>query len=274
MNKTCIKSGEPFGEARTSEIIREFKREGFVLIPGVLDKEEASALRSKTDELFETPELTESGHKGKRSFIVWHLNELDRIWCDMLIRDPIYSLMEALLGSGFQQCGNQVLRNKGEEKIDNWHVDNALWLPLPEDVPRFDPRIEMPVFWLTVQIALSDIDTMDHGPTQYVPESHYSGRNPRKDDPEPEFEGRGPVSILCKEGDIYLHNPQCWHRGTPNVTGQYRYLLQQQYGQPWAFRRYNAYIKHEMPEHLLEDADERLFKILGSFRFNPEDYYR
>ena len=40
-------------------------------------------------------------------------------------------------------------------------------------------------------MALTDIDTIDQGPTQYVPGSHYSGRNPNDQD-HPEFEGRGP----------------------------------------------------------------------------------
>ena len=40
MAETCIESGESFGEDRTREIIRDFKRDGFVLIPGVLGMEE------------------------------------------------------------------------------------------------------------------------------------------------------------------------------------------------------------------------------------------
>ena len=276
MSKTCIKKGKPFSAEYTAEIMRDFRRDGFVIIPGVLEEQEMAATRARIDEMFDTPELAtlaESGHKGKSEFIIWHLNELDRVFCDLLIREPIYSLMEAIFGPGFQQCGNQILRNGAGQQIDNWHCDGPLWFPLPDDVPRHDPRIEMPVFWLTVQMALSDLETIDHGPSQYVPGSHYSGRNPPQEG-TPEFEGQGPVSILCRAGDIYLHNSQCWHRGTPNRSGKLRYLLQQQYGQGWAFRRYNAYIDYKMPDHLLEDADERLFKVLGSFRFNPEDYYR
>ena len=272
-NQTPIREGSPFGPERSNEIISNFRRDGFVLIPGVLESDEMEALRNKTDEFFDNPDLVESGHKGKNPFMVWHLNELDHIFCDMLIRDPIYSLMETLFGQGFQQCGNQVLRTTRGQAISAWHLDNALHLPLPEDIPRFDPRIEMPVFWLTVQIALTDIETIEHGPSQYVPGSHYSGRNPPLETEAPEFEGRGPVSVFCKAGDIYLHNPQCWHRGVPNESDRVRYLLQQQYGIPWAFRRYNAYIEHTMPEHLMESASERLRNVIGCFRINPEDYY-
>jgi ectoine hydroxylase-related dioxygenase (phytanoyl-CoA dioxygenase family) len=273
MSQTPIRKGEPFSPERCQSIISDFRRDGYVLIPGVLESEEMEALRNKTDEFFENPALVESGHKGRNDFIMWHINELDRIFCDMLIRDPIYSLMETFFGNGFQQCGNQVLRTHRGQALSNWHVDNALWLPLPEEIPRFDARIEIPVFWLTVQIALTDIETIEHGPSQYVPGSHYSGRNPPPEIEAPEFEGRGPVSIFCKAGDIYLHNPQCWHRGTPNESDRVRYLLQQQYGSPWTFRRYNAYIDHKMPDHLMAGANERLSKVIGSFRINPHEYY-
>jgi ectoine hydroxylase-related dioxygenase (phytanoyl-CoA dioxygenase family) len=272
LNQSPIKDGKPFSKERTREIIRDFKRDGFVLIPNVLEKDEVKAVCEKTDELFDDPKTIQNGYLRENHFIVWHLNELDRIFCDLLVREPIFSLMEAIFGPGCQQCGNQVLRNDHTQAIDHWHVDNDLFFSLPDDVPRYDPRIDIPIMWLTVQIALTDIDSIECGPSQYVPGSHYSGRHPPKTD-APTFEGRGPVSALCKAGDIYLHNPQCWHRGTPNRSGRFRYLLQQQYGPAWAFRRYNAYIQHKMPEHLLEGASRRLLEVHGDLRFHPEERY-
>lgn len=272
MSSTPIKEGEAFSEERSREIIRDFKRDGFVLIPKVLDPDEVTALRQKSDLLFEDPAIIQAGYV-QGGWILRHTNELDRIFCDLLVREPIISLMEAIFGPGCQQCGMNVLRNDRTKAIDRWHVDDALFFPLPADIPRHDPRIDMPIFWLTVQVPLTDIDSIDHGPTQYVPGSHYSGQHPPKTEP-PEFEGRSPVSVLCKAGDIYLHNSQCWHRGTPNRSDRVRYLLQQQYGARWAFPRYNAYIRYKMPEHLLEGASGRLLKVLGDQRFHPEDRYQ
>ncbi|MSS70456.1 MAG: phytanoyl-CoA dioxygenase [Candidatus Latescibacteria bacterium] len=272
MNRTAIQEGQPFSEERTREIIRDFKRDGFVLIPGVLEPDEVTALREKTDALFVDPEVVAGGYVQK-DFILRHTNELDVIFCDLLVREPIIGLMEAIFGPNCQQCGMNVLRTNRTNAIDRWHVDDALFFPLPDEVPRHDPRIDMPIPWLTVQVALTDIEAMEYGPTQYVPGSHYSGRNPPKTG-TPEFEGRGPVSILCKAGDIYLHNSQCWHRGTPNGSDRVRYLLQQQYGPRWAFPRYNAYIRYKVPEHLLEGASERLLRVLGDHRSHPEARYR
>jgi ectoine hydroxylase-related dioxygenase (phytanoyl-CoA dioxygenase family) len=132
-----------------------------------------------------------------------------------------------------------VIRNEPGQAISNWHVDDRVEFPLPPEIPRFDPRMRMPIFWLTLQIALSDIDSLEHGPTQFVPGSHYSGRRPPQGE-SPEFEGRGPKPILCKAGDVYLFNHQCWHRGAPNVSDRTRYLMQIQYAQRWADRRFRG----------------------------------
>ena len=56
----------------------------------------------------------------------------------------------------------------------------------------------------------------------------------------PTFEGRGPTSILCKAGDIYLTNHQCWHRGAPNTSDRTRYVMQLQYAQRWADARFRG----------------------------------
>ena len=272
MGRTPIEHGPPFGEERTAQILRDFRRDGFVVIPRVLGADEVNALRDKTDALMDDPAWIETRYVQNR-FILRHANELDPIFCDLLVREPILGLMEAIFGPGCQQCGMNVLRTDRTNAIARWHVDDALFFPLPADVPRHDPRIEMPIPWLTVQVALTDIDAPEHGPTQYVPGSHYSGRHPQADQ-TPEFEGRGPVSILCRAGDIYLHNSQCWHRGMPNGSDRVRYLLQQQYGPRWAFSRYNAYIQHRLPDYLLEGASDKLRQVLGDHRFQPEQRYQ
>jgi ectoine hydroxylase-related dioxygenase (phytanoyl-CoA dioxygenase family) len=105
-------------------------------------------------------------------------------------------------------------------------------------VPRYDARIRLPVFWLTIQVALSAIPDDAHGPTQFVPGSHYSGRKPPPENPE--FEGRGPVAVYCQAGDAYLTNHQCWHRGAPNLSQTTRYLIQLQYATRWADRRFRG----------------------------------
>ena len=271
MSCSAIRDGQPFGAGRTAQLLADFRRDGFCVIGGVLDAAEVAALREATDRYMADPAAKAGGYV-ERDHILRHVNELDPIFLDLLVREPIYGLMAALFGERMQQCGMNVLRSGRGVAIERWHADDDLFFPLPDDVPRHDPRILMPVYWLTVQMALSDIERIEHGPTQYVPGSHYAGRMPPQEG-TPQFEGRGPQSIYCKAGDIYLHDPQCWHRGAPNDSGRVRYLLQSQYGAGWGFPRYNAYIRHAMPPELMDGADERLLRLIGPQRRHPEKRY-
>ena len=203
-------------------------------------------------------------------FILRNTIEIDPIFRDMLLREPILSLAEAIVGGNCKFCGQNMLRNLPGLSIDQWHVDGSVHFPVTEEMPRHDPRLRMPVMWFTVQMALGDIGTLEEGPTQYVPGSHYSGRHPN-DQKNPEFEGNKPVSIYCKAGDIYLQDPQCWHRGAPNLSGKTRYILQSQYAAYWAYWRFSLCNDVPVAEDALQDASDQLLSLLGRPRPNGLD---
>ncbi|MBI4553135.1 MAG: phytanoyl-CoA dioxygenase family protein [Candidatus Latescibacteria bacterium] len=264
MGRTVILSGEPFDEARTHAILEPFYRDGFALVPGVLTGVEVEALRARTEELMADPSLngTQFLRTAVNTQVLWYTHALDPLFGDILVREPMLSLVEAILGPEPRLCGQNVIRSRTGEGITVWHVDDMVEFPLPDDIPRHDPRIRLPVFWLTAQVALTDIDTVEHGPTQVVRGSHYSGRPPN-DPASPSFEGRGPESILCKAGDIYLLDHQTWHRGAPNLSDRPRYLLQCQYAKRWATVRFgHPFYARPLPDHIVDGADERLLRVL------------
>ncbi len=238
---TTVALGEPFSAEQTGPIAETFFREGSVLIPGVLTADEIHAIRALTDEYALHPDRYPAKHISYvyGAFVLRRAHEVGPLLHDLILRQPIYSIVEAVLGPDARFNAMNVIRNEPGQAISVWHVDDVLEFPLPEAIPRFDPRIRMPVFWLTVQCALSDIDTLEHGPTQFVPGSHYSGRRPPNQE-EPTFEGRGPQALFCKAGDIYLTNHQCWHRGAPNTSDRIRYVMQIQYAQRWADARFKG----------------------------------
>ena len=91
--------------------------------------------------------------------------------------------------------------------------------------------------------------------------------------------------MLCKAGDVYVQNPNCWHRGVsasalpassrqkslsgaaavqaPNTSERTRYLFQTQYAVDWAFRRFGWMNRVPVPESELRRADDSLLKVLG-----------
>ena len=182
---------------------------------------------------------------------------------DMLLREPIFSLAEAILSfnyyKGMKFVGQAVIRNKPGLSIDNWHVDGEVHFPLPKDINRHDPRIHLRVWLITVQVPLSDIDSIEHGPTQYIPGSHYAGRHPH-DQENLEFDGKGPVSVLCKAGDIYIQDSQTWHRGAPNTSNRTRYLFQSEYSAIWPRRSGRAL---PIAESALHGASDQFLDLVG-----------
>lgn len=236
-----ISNGVPcLDQSDIAGIAEAFTREGCVRIPGVLKAEQVAALRAATDAhaLNPDPASRHSSYAGN-AFVLRQCEALGPVFADMVSHPTFVAIAEAVLGPGAAFNAMNVIRNGPGQAISNWHVDDVLEFPLPDDIPRFDARIRMPVFWFTVQVALSDIDSLEHGPTQYVPASHYSGRKPSHA-PDLTFEGRGPEAVFCKAGDIYLTNHQTWHRGAPNVSDRVRYVMQVQYAQRWADRRFGA----------------------------------
>jgi hypothetical protein len=186
--------GDP---AQTAAIVKAFKRDGAVIVKGVFSAAECAALRQRIDRLFDAQAAlaapaeqngdsaasAEVARSPVGAYVVQKCYLVDRALARLFAHPVIYELMESIFGSDFQQCGNNSLRTtEGAHRAEQWHVDPPVWFPLPPGMDRHDPRIEMPVFWLTVQLAFTDIGP-DDGPTEYVLGSHYSGREPPIEEP-------------------------------------------------------------------------------------------
>ena len=83
------------------------------------------------------------------------------------------------------------------------HIDDGVTFPLPSHVPSHSPGAPPPIFVLQVFVLLTDVETFENGPTQFIPMSHMSGRPPN-DQQEPCFQGKGPISMIGKAGDAYM----------------------------------------------------------------------
>lgn len=250
----------PFSETEAHEILERFHNDGFAIVRGVLSRAECARLRDLTDAYAADPAWAE--HRSSW-FVVRNPQDYSIEFTRLFIREPIYSLVQAILGPECRFCGQNVIRNGPGQAISNWHVDdcNKLEHPLPPQVPRWPAGARLPLIWLSVQVPLSDITAPEDGPTEIVAGSHYSGRLCPGENPV--FEGRAAEPILCEAGDIYLFNHQTWHRGMPNVGKKTRYLMQLQYarGDSLAFRCQVAEPTPAM-DKILAGADPRLVHVM------------
>lgn len=261
MENVIVQNAAPYDAAQIERFKTDFYRDGFLHIPGVLEPAEIVALKDAADRVFTEPQWKDTDNLYG-DFIAVRLFETAIVFEEMLTREPIIGLMENILGQDCHLIAQNIVRNAPGQAIDRYHADDLVILPVAAGMERHDPRLTMPIFIVTVQILLTDVPSIEYGPTQYIPGSHYSGRQPN-DPTNPSFEGRKPVSILGKAGDIYLHNGQCWHRGAPNTSDQTRYLLQMAFGQRWVSQRFFPFINYLLPTGILDRADDRRKRVLG-----------
>lgn len=261
-----ITAGNRLDPASQAETLEHFYREGYAMLRQVLTPDEVANLREIADHSIDHPESM-----GERAYaapvftamVLRRTQSIHRAFCDMLVREPFVSLAEAILGANPGFCGQNVIRSDKGTAVSAWHIDDILEFPLPPEIPRHDARMRMPVFWFSFQIVLSDIDAAEHGPTQLVPGSHYSGRDVPRDTDNPLFEGREGVKILAKAGDVYLFNHQTWHRGMINQSDRRRYLMQNQYCKAWGVNRFSARdAVCELPADQLRGGSDRMLKLL------------
>nr|MCS5608966.1 phytanoyl-CoA dioxygenase family protein [Candidatus Poribacteria bacterium] len=270
---------EPFTEEELTPILDDFYKNGATIIRNVLLREECQKICKRVDQIFDEPYFAEMRNvkvsqprndHDKAPIVVHRLFECDRMFRDLLVREPIISIAEAVLGPQCHCMAQGCILNRNDFGINRFHIDDSLEFPITDDGIKYhDRRLRMPVFRMSFQIALTDQDEDQYGPSQFVPSSHYAGRQPN--DPEkPSFDGQGPKSLSMKAGDLYLLSSQTWHRGAPNTSDRVRYLFHQVYGQRFVAQRFWPYLNYHMPDYVLEGADERLLRVLGK---HPEMAY-
>ena len=256
-----IQQGKPFSEAETQQIVEQFNRDGYYFLGEIFTSEEAATLKALMEKKHNDPRMHDEAGDHIRGISMMRMFEYDKAYRDLIVREPYVSLAEAILGEDCHMMSQNSIRYLPGQG-GGWHSDDKLHFPLPDDVPRHDPRITLPCFVINVLIPLIDIETMDDGPTQVVPGSHYSGRRPPAEE-NPTFEGKGAVSFFTRAGGAYMFNSQVWHRGTPNNRNKIRYIAAVTYSQRIIAQRLYPFIDYQMPEHVFEGADERLQRLLG-----------
>ncbi len=258
---STISSAKPLSDEERSRVVDDFHRDGFCHVPAVLTPDEIATARATIDRIFDDPKYTES-YNALDGYIALRLFEIDPFFEQFLTREPLISLAEAIVGPDCHFISQNAIRNHPGKAIDTFHVDDGVYFPVNNGVERHDPRLTLPVFIANCTFALSDVSSLEYGPTQVVPGSHYSGRQPN-DLKDPVFEGKHAVPIFCKAGDLYLFNNQAWHRGAPNTSDRTRYVFGVGYARRFMAQRFYPYMGYQLPQGMSERADPRRRRVLG-----------
>ncbi len=207
----------------------DLERDGCAVIRGVFSPTEVEDLRTEIDAVFAAT-VPERSRTDAAEFRYEMLNRSAA--CQRAVGHlRILEVIEPLLGDDCHVIANTAWRNPPEFSGGPWHCDAGPHVPRPEGVD-WDDRIPYPVFAIGAHLYLRDCEAAD-GPTAVVPGSHRSGRLApfdRMADADLTYDGRPPVLLTARAGDVALFVSDCWHRGLPADGGSGRYFLQAHYG--------------------------------------------
>jgi ectoine hydroxylase-related dioxygenase (phytanoyl-CoA dioxygenase family) len=235
----------------TDDLLRALHRDGFVLMPGVLDAAQIADVRRATD-LLKPLHWDYSG-------VIDHYKcvfNRDPFWLPYLDVNGVIELAEAALGDDCHIIGQTAWRCHPGFVGAPLHLD-YLPMELPPDLLA-DPGFELPMQVFTAQFYLD----ADLSPTHVIPGSHKAGRPPAAG--ETQWNGRSAQPVLCRAGDVLILRSELWHAGSDNRTAdRTRYMLQVHYGRRMVAQKFSPYLHWQFNPAVLAAATDRQRRLLG-----------
>lgn len=242
----------------------QLERDGFTVLRDVLTRDEVTALTAELlAEFSNTAPERDRDDKAEFRYAMLNRGPLSQAAAG---HPRILEAVEPLLGGDCHIIANTAWHNPPEFAGGRWHCDAGPHVPRPADVP-WDDRIPYPVFAIGAHILLRDCTPAD-GPTAVIPGSHRSGRlapHDRLTDAELTYDGRPPVLLEGRAGDVALFVSDAWHRGTPAQGGKGRLFLQVHYGRRDLAQRIRitAEVNHLSDEAISRARTERERTLVG-----------
>ncbi len=249
----------------TPEVLAQFHRDGFLILPNLLSPEEVATYKAGLERAF-AQHSADADLYGMQA--IWRPKLFEQgPEFDSLIDHPgIAQFVDAVLGDDCHLIALTGLRTSPGKTITFWHLDDTCRFPIPAGV-SLDSHIPMPVFTINMNYYLCDVDE-ELGPTQLIPGSHRAGRPPTEADNDahgnPTYEGRSYVNSCGKAGTLVLWNDQVWHRGGPNLSaGRTRWVIQTPFARRWVAQRFWPFVNYHLPEDVIARATPRRKRLLG-----------
>lgn len=240
----------------------QFNREGYLFIHNVLSPEMIAELKSDLDRVL-------AEHKDIQGRIELRVRMFEHSRANVRLFDmePIVTFAETLLGGDCHVIHNNGFRTPAASRAQAWHQDDAPHFLVTSGEPP--TNIMLPCQLFTANYYLTDVDTIEQGPTQVIPCSHLLGASPPS-----VMEGTRHwskmINCLGKAGSVVIFNNQVWHRGAANASDRTRYVAQVSYARRLVGHKYFPFMNYMMPEHVYKDANPRLRRLLG---FLPSGAY-
>ena len=235
----------------------EFKEQGYTVLPGVYD---AALIQSWKDKFYA---MQNEGVAGHPQMSWWYADMCERAPSLMMpaVAHPLLlDFAEMILGP-FVQLDNLTLAGippvKAEDvvhSVSGWHRDR--WAQVPQSTAYQHPLA------INALAYLNGL-TPESGPLRVVPGSH---RRPMTVTPE-QYQQPFPdeVALNVKAGDVVVMHNCTLHSGSPNVSGQTRFLFSIFYQKSWLKPTDNHHGPgvRELARAARERNDLRVLRLFG-----------
>ena len=236
--------------------VEQFHRDGYLFLTDVLSPPVTAQLRDDLDEA-----LAGDSPRSEGCIQLYHrMFESSPANLRLFDLEPIVTFAERLIDQVCHVIHNNSFRTPVGAGLSTWHQDDPPHYIVTDGKPPSNVRL--PVLLFTCNYYLTDVDAVEHGPTQVVPGSHLFGAPPPHPTEGTQYESQV-VSNLGPAGSVIMFNNQVWHRGAPNTSDRIRFVTQVSYARRVIGHKYSPFMNYAMPEHVYRDADPRLKQLLG-----------
>lgn len=213
----------PEERAAASADIATLKREGYLILEGLLDADKLAEVRTEMDSIHQNTPLGITDFEGLHTKRIYNLMNRARS-VDALCSHPrVLAITEGYLQSQIQLNSATGITLLPGETSQDLHRDDITY-PLPR--PR--PPLVVGSLWGI------DEYTVANGGTEIIPGSHT-----QVEEQVPETQ---PIHVVMPAGSVLLFDGGLFHRGGANTTDQERRAISLNYCCAWLRQQENAYL--------------------------------
>ena len=226
---------EPFlPEAGAAGAIAQFEREGFCVLPEVLDAGAVDRYREALQPWVDAGPRGRNVFEGTRTHRIYAMLAKDPIFCELVAHPVALAWAEHYLGASCLLSACLAICLGPGETPQPWHTDDGhTTLAAPHEL------LGVSTFW-----ALDDT-TAENGATEVLPRSHlWAGADFPGALTDQDFaavsdadadQGAHPdaIKVTMPAGSLMIARGDLWHRGGANRTERARWLVTPQYCAGW-----------------------------------------
>jgi len=248
-----------FQSAQVATYVDTLRRDGLLMLPGLLSPARVAELNALTDRLIARRSGEEaynfSGLASSEPLVADMVEEelplriaVNALGYNIALNNSLINVRPPVLPESAPKPGE--VRKVGVGRMVNlgWHRDGPS--------PQF-PRIH--TFSYKVGYILSDMSEAGRGNTKVVPGSH---ANPSFRAPgDPAFNPAGAIEVQGKPGDAFIFDMNTWHAAATNTSQVERRLMFISYSYLWTVA-HDVIRPTEAVMHQASDIRKQLFRAL------------